>query len=182
MINFNSFTDEKLVEYVRTQDQESYRELVKRFQSKLLRYATYLTNDEHRAADVVQESFIKAYVNLNSFDINKSFSTWIYRIVHNEAINIIKKYQKEISRDDKFDIPDDKNMELDFTQKELRNQIKKCLKQLSLAYREPISLMYLEGYDYKQISDILRIPIGTVGTRINRAKKMLAKLCQNLKP
>jgi len=181
MADLASLSNEQLAEYIRTKDQESYRELVKRFQSKLLRYAFYLTGDEYKAADVVQDSFIKAFVNLNSFDLNKSFSTWIYRIVHNEAINAVKKYQKEISWYEKFDLPDSQDIELNFNQKELKQQVKKCLQEIPLNYREPISLMFLEEYDYKQISDILRIPIGTVGTRINRAKKMLVKLCQNLK-
>jgi len=147
-----------------------------------LRYVLYLTGNEHVAADAVQETFIKAFINLNSFDIKRSFSTWLYRIAHNEAINMIKKYHKEIGWDEKFDIPDNnKDIELDFSRKELIQQIRQCLQKLPLNYREPISLMYLEGYDYKQISDILRLPIGTVGTRINRAKKALSKLCQNLK-
>jgi len=180
MINFDSLTNEQLADYVRTRDQESYRELVKRFQSKLMRYANYLTGDEQKASDVVQEAFIKAFVNLNSFDVTKSFSTWIYRIVHNQAINELKKYAKEIAMDEKFDIKDNKDIELDLEKKEVREKVLKCLLQLPLTYREPLMLMYFDDKSYQEISDILRLPIGTVGTRINRAKAAMKKLCQNL--
>ncbi len=180
MIQLEALTNEQLAEYVRTKDQESYRELVRRFQTKLLRYASYLTGDEHKAADVVQESFIKAFINLNSFDESKSFSTWIYRITHNEAINAVKKHHKETAMDESFDMADTKDIELDFDKKEVRENITKCLSELPIAYREPLSLMYLEEKSYQEISDILRLPIGTVGTRINRAKAAMKKLCQNL--
>ena len=72
---------------VRTKDQELYGEVVRRYQDKLLRYADYLMQNESRAADVTQNAFIKAFINLNSFDTGKKFSSWIYRITHNEAIN-----------------------------------------------------------------------------------------------
>lgn len=69
---YTEITDEQLVEKVRRADQELYREVVGRYQEKLLRYANYLCRDEAMAADVVQQAFIKAFINLNGFDIKKS--------------------------------------------------------------------------------------------------------------
>ena len=66
-------SDGKVVEIIRTKDKEMYAEIIKRYQTKLLRYAGYIMNDEHKGADVVQESLIKAYIHLNGFDTKKKF-------------------------------------------------------------------------------------------------------------
>jgi RNA polymerase sigma-70 factor (ECF subfamily) len=69
-------SDEELIEKIRSSDQELYSIIVKRYPDKLLRYATNLIKDEDKAVDVVQESFIKAFINLNGFDTKKKFSSW----------------------------------------------------------------------------------------------------------
>ena len=88
-------TDEEIVEKVRTSNQDLYSVIIDRYQKRLVRYVNNLIKNEDKAIDVVQESFIKAFVNLNNFNIEKKFSNWIYRIAHNQAINLAKKYQKE---------------------------------------------------------------------------------------
>lgn len=170
-------SDEDLVELVRSKDQELYRVVVERYQSRLLRFATYLIKDPDKAADVVQEAFIKAFINLKGFKTKKKFSSWIYRIVHNEAINQIKKEKKKISFEEndwlKQLASKEVSMEEKLVKKEARIMVKKCLNQLPLVYRSPLTLFYLEERSYEEISDILKIPVGTVGTRINRGKKMM---------
>jgi RNA polymerase sigma-70 factor, ECF subfamily len=178
MNDISKFPDEKVVEIVRTKDKELYVEIIKRYQAKLLRYATYILNDKHMGADAVQESFIKAYINLNGFNINKKFSSWIYRIVHNEAINILRKQKKQLPINEKIDIDSGINLEDDFIKNELKHHMQECLNKISVIYREPLSLYYLEEKSYEEISDILRVPVGTVGTRINRAKGLMKKICQ----
>jgi len=96
MTTYENLSDEGLVGLVRSKDQELYAVLMRRYQAKLLRYANYLVRNNQRAEDVVQEAFIKAFVNLQGFNTKKKFSSWIYRIVHNEAINQLKKYSKEV--------------------------------------------------------------------------------------
>jgi len=103
MSDYEKLSDEEIVEKVRSKNQELYSIIVERYQNKLLRYANNLIKDEDKASDVIQDSFIKAFINLNGFDVKKKFSSWIYRIVHNEAINIAKKYQKELPILDDFD-------------------------------------------------------------------------------
>ena len=71
MKDVENLSDEELVHFVRSQDQELYAELVKRYQEKLVRYAIYLSNDPEKAADIVQEAFLKAFVNLKGFNIKK---------------------------------------------------------------------------------------------------------------
>jgi RNA polymerase sigma-70 factor, ECF subfamily len=178
MSDIADLPDEKIVELVRSKDKELYSQIIKRYEDKLMRYALYITQDEDKAADVAQETFIKAFVNLKSFETNKKFSSWIYRITHNEAIRNIKHDKKQIPILENTDFDSGINLEDDFIKKELQTHTRKCLSQIPLIYKEPLSLFFLEEKSYEEISDILRIPIGTVGTRINRAKVLMKKICQ----
>jgi RNA polymerase sigma-70 factor, ECF subfamily len=178
MNNISDLPDEKVVEIVRTKNKEAYVEIIKRYQAKLMRYATFIINDSHMGADAVQESFIKAYVNLNSFNVKKKFSSWIYRIVHNETVNMINKHKKQLPINETIDIDSGINLEDEFIKNELTHHTHKCLNKMPVIYKEPLSLYYLEEKSYEEIGDILRIPIGTVGTRVNRAKGLMKKICQ----
>jgi RNA polymerase sigma-70 factor (ECF subfamily) len=170
-------TDEELVLQVIQNNKELYAKLIKRYQDKLMRYAGYLLGDPDKASDVVQEAFIKAYINLKSFDPSKKFTSWLYRIAHNEAINIIEKTKRVIALDPESELDGGVNVEDDFVKQELITHAQECLNQMAIMYREPLSLYYLDDKSYDEISDILRIPIGTVGTRINRAKSLMKRLC-----
>lgn len=181
MKDIAQLTDEQLVEVVRNKDKELYREIIIRYENKLLRYAKYLIRNDEKAADAVQEAFIKAFINLNSFNLKMKFSSWIYRIVHNQVINTIDKNKRELPLLDNIDFDSGKSLEIDLTKKEIQERVNKCINQISIIYAEPLSLFYLEDKSYEEISDILRLPIGTVGTRINRAKLMMKKICLNTK-
>jgi RNA polymerase sigma-70 factor (ECF subfamily) len=178
MENLSKLSDEAVVKVVRNSDKEIYREIIARYQQKLLRYARYLLNDDHMASDAVQEAFIKAYINLNSFNTKKKFSSWIYRIVHNEAMTLISKNKKHVLMNDQIEYDSGIDLEDDLIKKELINHTHNCLNKMPILYREPLSLFFLDEKTYEEISDILRIPIGTVGTRISRAKKIMKKLCE----
>lgn len=175
-MNLEKITDEELVNKIK-KDKNLYEELVDRYQTKLSRYINYLIHDEDVALDVVQNTFIKAYVNLNGFDTNKKFSSWIYRIAHNESMNVIKKNKKEIRIDENFDIPEDSNIEEEFDKKEMSKIVGVCIKKLPEKYSEVLILYFLDDKSYEEISDILRIPVGTVGIRIKRGKEMMKKIC-----
>ncbi len=181
MDEIKQLSDEDIIKKVRSEDQELYAFIVSRYQDKLLRYASHLVKDEHQAADIVQESFIKAFINLKSFNTKKKFSSWIYRIVHNETINIIKKYQKEIPLPDNIDFHSSEDIELNFSQEETKLKIEECLAKLPLKYGEALRLYYIDEQSYKEISNILRLPINTVSTRISRAKIIIKKICQKEK-
>jgi RNA polymerase sigma-70 factor (ECF subfamily) len=178
MNKFSKLTDEQVVEIVRTNNKEAYAEIIKRYQKKLLRYANYLLGDEHAAADAVQEGFIKSYINLNGFNSRKKFSSWIYRIVHNQALNAVYKNRRQQPLNEAIIIDDKSNIEETLIKKELLMHTQSCLEKMPIIYKEPLSLFYLEEKSYEEISDILRLPLGTVGTRINRAKAIMKKLCQ----
>lgn len=178
MTDTSKLSDEKLIEVVRSKDNESYAEVIRRYQAKLLRYATYIVGGDEAGADIVQEGFVKAYQNLNSFDTKKKFSSWIYRIVHNEAINYLKKQNKVKQLNPEIEYDSGVNLEEEFIKNEIISHAQNCLEEMDLLYKIPLSLFYLEEKSYEEISDILRIPVGTVGTRINRAKLIMKKICQ----
>lgn len=180
MEGIKNLSDEELVDYVRKKDKESYAEVIRRYKDKLLRYALYLTEDEDKAEDVVQESFIKAYVNLNGFDTKKKFSSWIYRIAHNEAMNVLNE-KKQVVLNGDVDFDSGVDLENELVEKELKDKARYCLKRLPVIYREPLILYFFDEKSYEEISDVLRIPVGTVGTRINRAKVLMRKICQESK-
>jgi RNA polymerase sigma-70 factor, ECF subfamily len=94
--NPKKITDNELVEIVRKRDQERYGEIIERYQGKLTAYLYRLIGSREEAQDLLQDVFIKEYKNLNSFDVARKFSSWIYRIAHNEAVNYIKR--KSIKR------------------------------------------------------------------------------------
>ena len=181
MIDLKELTDEKIIDRVINQDQELYREIIERYQAKLLRYANYLVRNDAEAADVVQNSFIKAFINLNSFKAKLKFSSWLYRIVHNEAINSLLKNKKEKPILEGMDFSDTENIVANFMEQEEKEALRVCASKLPIIYAEPLILFIFEEKNYEEIADILRLPIGTVGSRINRGKILIKKICQTIK-
>lgn len=177
-------TDEEIVQLVQAGDIELFGVLVKRYEEKIMRYARKFLNIAEDIEDVVQEVFIKAYINIKSFDPDKKFSSWLYRIAHNEFVNALKKYKKrkvfsffELDILLPYSVVENADDETD--REQVREMIDKCLDKLAPKYREPIILYYLEELSYKEISDILHIPISTVGIRLKRGREKLKKIMGN---
>lgn len=172
--------EKESIEAVRNGNSTEFEKLVQAYQQKLFMYVLKYIHDEETAADVVQEAFIKMYVNLNSYDTTRPFSAWAYRITHNEMINHIRKhrpsveYDESAQYDDVFDDRPDLTEEID---KSLRaNQLHKLISRLPMKYREVINLHYFEHCDYETIGNIISRPTSSVGTRLRRAKEQLKKL------
>ena len=147
-------TDEEIVEKVRSNDRDLYAVIIERYKNKLLRYATDLVHDEDKASHIVQDSLVKAYINLNGFSTKKKFSSWIYRIVHNEAMNLVKKYKGEVPILEDIDFESEQDITKEFEQKETAIRVEKCLKSIPLIYSEPLSLYYLdEKYEWRRLMD-----------------------------
>ncbi|MBU1202777.1 RNA polymerase sigma factor [Patescibacteria group bacterium] len=176
-INVDNLSDEELVE-ITISNQENFLYLIKRYETKLIRYIRRISGiNLEDAEDVIQEVFIKTYQNLNFFDKDLKFSSWIYRIAHNEVISNFRKKQaraKEINFDnDDFinNIVGDADISKDIDLAFLKENIGEILSKMDIKYREVLILKFLEEKDYREISDILKKPMGTVATLINRAKK-----------
>lgn len=181
-IDYQNLTDEELVK-ISLSNQDVYVYLIKRYEKQLLRYVFRLSSFSHdEAEDVVQEVFIKVYQNLNNFDHKLKFSSWIYRITHNQVISTFRKNKRQI-RSVTWDVDNElvQNLKSDFDiGKELDNnylqkEIKKVLDKMDFKYAQVLALKFLENKSYKEISDILQKPQGTVATLINRAKKNFHK-------
>lgn len=178
MEDLNQLTDEQLAVQVQQQVRPAFAIIIRRYQKKLMRYATNLTGDSDMASDVVQNAFLKSYQNIQSFNPKRQFSSWLYRIVHNEAINCLKKHAKTITLPEYTEFESATNIEDDYIRTQIIANTHRCLEKLPLRYREPLVLFYLEEKSYQQISDIVHLPSNTIGTRILRAKILLKKICQ----
>ena len=177
-INYTTISDEKLVALSLKNDNNFYH-LAKRYENKLLHYIKRLVNTNlENCEDILQEVLIKTYKNLEGFDQNLKFSSWIYRIAHNEAISSFRKYKSQFEElsmeDDKSNLSSLLKSSLDtkkiIIDREIASEVKKILSLLKPKYREVLILKYFEEMDYKEISDILKKPMGTIATLLNRAK------------
>ena len=183
-------TDAELVN-LSLKNPDYFVELVNRYEKKLFRYVRRLSGLEPESIeDVLQEAFIKIYTNLNDYDPAFNFSSWTYRITHNETINYLKKNKKQIilplETEDKESknlidaLESDSNIMDETVRKELSEKVRKAINLLPEKYREILVLRYMEDLDYREISDILRMPMGTVATTINRAKEKFKKTAQKI--
>jgi len=177
--------DEEIAHLVQNDNIELFGVLVERYEVKIKRYARKFLSDKEDINDVVQEIFIKVYKNIESFDIKRKFSSWLYRIAHNELINALKKKKRKTLPLLDLDVflpyyykNEDLNEKID--KKRMQEIIDKCLYDLEFKYQEPIVLYYFEELSYKEISDVMEIPVSTVGIRIKRAKEKIKLICKKL--
>jgi RNA polymerase sigma-70 factor (ECF subfamily) len=178
-------TDEQLVALVQQGQKEWYGTLIERYEAKMFRYGKRFLSDAEDLNDIVQTVFVKAYINIKSFNLEMRFSPWLYRIAHNELVNALKKKKREpfFSFDVDTFLPhpvaseESDKESLDEDTKQMMDQF---LEKLESKYREPLILFYYEELSYKEISEILHIPVSTVGVRISRGKKVLRDMYDEL--
>ena len=173
----NTMNDEDLVTAA-LDDQRAFSYIIDRYETRLSAYIKRLTNvDNDDLEDILQEIFIKVYLNLNDFNNDLKFSSWIYRIAHN---HVISRYRKFKARPEGYAVSiDDEgannlisaiNIEAGTDLLLLKESIIKVLSSLNKKHRELLILKFLEEKNYQEISDIIKKPLGTVASRINRAK------------
>lgn len=181
--NTNNKTDNELVELTK-KDPAVFGVLMERYDGKLLTYIRRISSVSNEGAeDILQDSFLKAYQNLNNFDNKLSFSSWMYRIVHNETVS---HWRKDKSRpqgniahvDDEFldRIVDTQDIVGDVDKEILKKTLEDIMVDMDDKYREILILKYIEDKSYDEISDILKKPPGTIATHISRAKKQFREL------
>ena len=179
-------TDEQIVGKVQDGDTEAFGVLMSRYEKKILRYGRKFLQDTEDIKDLVQEVFVKTYMNIRSFDTSKRFSPWIYRIAHNEFVNALKKNRFKFFPFFDFDkdvlFPHPIAEETADTEAEGRinkELLDKCLHELDAKYQEVLILSYYEELGYQEIAEVLQIPMSTVGVRLRRAKAQLKKIYEH---
>ncbi len=171
-------TDEELV-FLTIKNPDVYSQLIERYEEKLLRYILRISAcSKEDAEDILQDVFLSAYKNLNDFDQELKFSSWIYRITHNKVISHFRKVTARpktttYEGDNQLlnILASDEDIFRDLEKKYTAEQVRDTIDKLDERYRDVLVLKFLEEKDYKEISDILEKPMGTVATLINRAKK-----------
>lgn len=168
-------------------DKHAFIKIVERYEAPLRRYVRHLgSKDSNDADDILQEIFIKVFVNLNGYDSDLKFSSWIYRIAHNETVSFFRKKKirayvlnSEDSEEFFDNLSDDKDSFETAKQRYDAEIVQGALSVLPEKYEEVLVLRFLEGKSYAEIGDILRVPEGTVATLINRGKKELRKILED---
>lgn len=180
-------TDEELAMAVQAGQPDMFGPLVERYEQKLLRYGRKFLRQPEDIQDIVQDVFVSAYQNIQSFDAGQKFSPWIYRIAHNAFVNALRKNSRNplvyvdfdtFLAHPAYDDPAARERE----QQEIKAMIEKSLEELDYKYREVLILYYLEDMSYKDIAEVLQVPAGTVGVRLRRAKEALRHAFDTLHP
>ncbi len=166
-------------------NREAFREIVERYWERLFRYVRRISfSTDEDIEDILQETFIKVYKNLNDFDGDLAFSTWIYHICRNTVIDAIRKNSSRprMMSLDAEDIAhlfrDDTDLARNLDTKERLAKITTHIESLPLIYREVLVLKFLEEKTYEEIMDIVEKPKGTVASLVNRGRKLLLKKIQ----
>jgi RNA polymerase sigma-70 factor (ECF subfamily) len=170
--------DEEVVVLVQNGNSDAFGEVIKRYEVKMRRYATRFFREKEEVTDLVQDVFIKVYINIQSFDKSQRFSPWIYRIAHNEFVNKIawKSIRNYVPLDTEDFIPQfaaEENVMREAIKTDEKTIMEKYLSELDDKYKTPIILFYYEDLSYDEISEMLQIPPNTVGVRIKRGKDKL---------
>src|SRR4030043_1698350 len=162
-----------IIKGVRGGDTESFRLLVQRYQKPVIRMIANLVNDRHICEDVAQDVFLAAYKKLPSFDpARSSFSTWLFVITRNKSINAIKK-SRIPSTGNPPEHPDFQDPVDTLIRNELFVKLDQALNSLNPEHRRALVLAEFENLPYEQIAQIEGVRIGTIKSRINRAKHRL---------
>ena len=162
-------------------DRNAYARIVTRYEGVLERYVRRLLGQNAQFVDdVLQETFIKAYVNLNGYDRSRPFAPWLYRIAHNEAVTFLRRRrtQPQVIAGEEGRIilertADGADIHATYGFIELEKRIQAALAGLEQRYRDVLVLRYLEERSYDDIADILALPPGTVATRLKRGLQRL---------
>jgi len=175
--------DEGLIRRCQAGDQRAFEDLVRKHQDRVYNLAYRLTDDADEAEDVTQEAFLRAFRNLESFEGGSSFYTWIYRITINVAISRRRhdavrpkpaslggqENGRPVAREDPAS-PDPSEAA---QREEVRQIVGRAIAQLDAEHRVLVVLRDIEGRDYGEIAEVLDCPLGTVKSRLHRARCLL---------
>lgn len=165
--NMPTMTQADLVAAAMVGDQEAFVALIQNYDKPLRSLAFKITGDAHLMQDVMQETYVKAYSNLSTFDHRSSFQTWIYRICHNAAIDQIRTRKRE-QPSEIYDQADDAPHS-----NERRIDVMRALGTLSAEHRSVVILVDEQGFTYDEAAAVLNVPSGTIASRLSHARREL---------
>lgn len=180
----NNQEDDRLILQTLAGESSAFEGLIEKYQNRLYHSMTHVLRNSTDAEDIVQETFVKAFTKLSTFRGGSQFYTWLYRIAHNSAISQIRKRKPIESLDhdsgvsaatlEGHDVSPSQRIE----QQEQSQQLNDALGRLKEEQRRVLVLRELDGLDYDAISEILEVPVGTVRSRLHRARTQLKEELQ----
>jgi RNA polymerase sigma-70 factor (ECF subfamily) len=180
--------DDELIRKAQGNDLYAFDLLVKRYQKKIYYLAYRMVKDHDAADDIAQETFIRAYSAIRSFERGHSFYTWLYRICMNLSINLLKRQKLVISESQFGDQPSPLEKEAEKTDpsdhlasKELELRIGRALNSLPPKYKAVLILRIYEDSSYEEIAHVLNISVGTVMSRLFRAREKMQDMLKEYK-
>ena len=183
------FTDEELISRFQNGDERAYVELVNRYKDRLLNFVFQFLGDIEQAEDVVQDTMLRLYEKKHYYKEIAKFSTWIYTIARNLANTELRKrkrrkttYLSQLSKDRQFEIPAiqddvDQSLQNEF----INDRIQSAISNLPEHFKVVIILRDIQELSYEDISNIVEVPLGTIKSRINRARIQLQAELSDLK-
>jgi RNA polymerase sigma-70 factor (ECF subfamily) len=179
-----NYTEESIPGNIEVEKQNEFQNVVMPHKNDLYNYALAIARNSDDAQDLVQETYFKAYKNYHQFEGGTNSKAWMFMILKNTFINNYRKLKREPSKVDYDEIEDiyenikseqskDNNLDLDFYSNLFDDDLSSALAKLPEKMKEAFLLSDLEGYSYEEISEIVDIPIGTVRSRLHRARKLL---------
>lgn len=181
-----AISDQQLIVAANRGSEDAYRSLVERYQRPVLSLLTRIVRDRAWAEDLAQETFIKAFRALDSFQIERKFSSWLFKIAHNTAIDALRRKRldtvpiEEPQREgpdllDSLPGSDIDSPETALEGRDLGVALVRAMGELRPEYRAVMDLRFIQGLAYDEIAEIMDLPLGTVKTHLHRARKALAK-------
>ena len=184
------YTDEELIARFQNGDEQAYVELVNRYRDRLMTFVYRFVNDEVIAEDIVQDTLLKLYTHKDYYRNIAKFSTWIYTIAANLAkTELRKKKRRKVtnlsemgSEDWEYQIPAVERDTGDIVHGQFAEmKIQKAIQSLPLHFRTVVILRDIQELSYEEISKIVEVPLGTVKSRINRARLQLQEMLKELR-
>jgi RNA polymerase sigma-70 factor (ECF subfamily) len=183
--NIKKLTDGELITKAISGREDGFEELVRRYQRPITAYIYRMLSDYESSLDVTQEVFIKVYNSLERYSSDYKFSTWLYRIAHNAAIDHIRRNSANLqsleteNTDGTYQLQLESPLltpEQERERSEWRSEIEAVVKRLPSAYKELILLRHAQDLSYDEIAEVTNLPLGTVKNRLFRAREMMREI------
>lgn len=171
--------DENILVRARTGDLDAFEYILSFYEKAIYNYCLRILKNSQNAKDATQETFIKVYTHRKTIDPKKNIKTWIFTIATNTVYDFLrgKKRKREVSLDEENETIS--SFEAYYPKEGLVSDIDKALEQINPEYKQALLLFYQQGFEYKEIAEILEMPINTVKTHISRGKEQLKEKLKN---